>query len=332
MRHVSLLFVLAALPFHARAGFQFNSSRNVAVYWGQNSFAQSSGSASQQRLSYYCSSTYVSIIIPLAFLNGISPLSLNLANAANECSPFPDNPQLLQCPQVEQDIITCQRVYGKTILLSIGGATYSQGGFQTAEEASNAAHAVWQMFGPVSPNSFGSRPFGSAVVDGFDFDLESPVSNMPIFGSELRRLMDRSTTSSGNRFYLSAAPQCPFPDVFNQELLGAVEFDVVMIQFYNNYCGVDSFALGSATQTSFNIDVWDSWARNRSPKSNTKVMLGIPAAPGAAGRGFIEGAQLKEVIRFCRRFPNFGGVMMWDMSQLYSQIGFLEEINTALNS
>ncbi|KAH7120078.1 glycoside hydrolase superfamily [Dactylonectria estremocensis] len=331
MRHVSLLFALAALPFPARAGFQFNSSRNMAVYWGQNSFAQSSGSASQQRLSYYCSNPDIDII-PLAFLDGISPLSLNLANAANKCSPFPDNPQLLQCPQVEQDIITCQQVYGKTILLSIGGATYSQGGFQTTEEASNAAHAVWGMFGPVSPNSSGSRPFGSAVVDGFDFDLESPVSNMPVFGSELRRLMDRDTAAGGKRFYLSAAPQCPFPDVFNQELLGVVGFDVVMIQFYNNYCGVDSFAPGSATQTSFNFDVWDNWARNSSPKSNTKVMIGIPAAPGAASRGFVEGAQLKEVIRFSRRFPSFGGVMMWDMSQLYSKTGFLEEINTDLNT
>ncbi|KAL6405636.1 aminotransferase class III [Ilyonectria robusta] len=181
-------------------------------------------------------------------------------------------------------IIACQQVYGKTILLSIGGATYGQGGFQSAEEASSAAHAVWEMFGPVSPTGSGSRPFGSAVVDGFDFDFESAVSNMPTFGSELRRLMDQSTATSGKRFYLSAAPQCPFPDVYNQELLGAVEFDFVMIQFYNNYCGLDSFAPGSATQTSFNFDVWDNWARNSSRKSNTKAMIGIPAAPGAAAR------------------------------------------------
>lgn len=188
------------------------------------------------------------------------------------------------------------------------------------------------MFGPVSPTGSGSRPFGSAVVDGFDFDFESAVSNMPTFGSELRRLMDQSTATSGKRFYLSAAPQCPFPDVYNQELLGAVEFDFVMIQFYNNYCGLDSFAPGSATQTSFNFDVWDNWARNSSRKSNTKAMIGIPAAPGAAGRGFVEGTQLKEVIRFSRKFPGFGGVMMWDMSQLYSKPDFLKEIWTDLNT
>lgn len=188
------------------------------------------------------------------------------------------------------------------------------------------------MFGPVSPTGSGSRPFGSAVVDGFDFDLESTVSNMPTFGSELRRLMDQSTATSGKRFYLSATPQCPFPDVYNQELLGAVDFDFVMVQFYNNYCGVDSFALGSATQTNFNFDVWDNWARNSSRKSNTKIMIGIPAAPGAAGRGFVEGTQLKEVIRFSRKFLGFGGVMMWDMSQLYSKPDFLKEIWTNLNT
>lgn len=44
----------AATP--AMAGFNPASGTNVAVYWGQNSYNQGSGSLAQQRLGYYCDS------------------------------------------------------------------------------------------------------------------------------------------------------------------------------------------------------------------------------------------------------------------------------------
>lgn len=40
---------------------------------------------------------------------------------------------------------------------------------------------------------------------------------MAPFASELRSLMDAATAAGGKQFYLSAAPQCPYPDVADND-------------------------------------------------------------------------------------------------------------------
>jgi len=40
------------------AALDVTSSSNVAIYWGQNSYGESSGDLAQQDLAYYCESTY----------------------------------------------------------------------------------------------------------------------------------------------------------------------------------------------------------------------------------------------------------------------------------
>lgn len=102
-------------------------------------------------------------------------------------------------------------------MLSVGGATYTEGGFSSSTAAVAAAQNVWAMFGPSQPGSTVNRPFGDAVVDGFDFDFESYTQNMAPFGSELRDLMNAATAAGGKRYYLSAAPQCPYPDVADND-------------------------------------------------------------------------------------------------------------------
>ncbi|KAJ4385667.1 Chitinase 2 [Gnomoniopsis smithogilvyi] len=310
------------------AGFSASSSTNVAVYWGQNSYGQSS---SQERLSYYCSNTSIDII-PLAFMDAISTPIVNFANAGDNCTTFTGT-ELLDCPQLEDDIQECQTTYGKTIMLSIGGATYTEGGSSSASAAVTAAQNVWAMFGPEQSGSTVNRPFGSAVVDGFDFDFESTTSNMASFGEELRTLMDTATAAGDKAYYLSAAPQCPYPDAADNEMLdGAVYFDWIQVQFYNNYCGVNSFVPGSTTQNNYNFDTWDTWAKTVSLNPNVKVLMGIPANTGAAGSGYTTGSTLEAAIQYSETFSSFGGVMMWDMSQLYENTGYLAEIVSDLGS
>lgn len=188
------------------------------------------------------------------------------------------------------------------------------------------------MFGPEQSDSSVDRPFGSAVVDGFDFDFESSTSNMAPFASELRTLMDSATAGGDKTYYLSAAPQCPYPDVADNDMLdGAVSFDFISIQFYNNYCGVNSFVSGASTQNNYNFDTWDNWAKTVSANPNVKVLMGIPANTGA-GSGYVEGSQLAAVIEYSESYTSFGGVMMWDMSQLYENTGFLAEVVSDLDS
>lgn len=217
-------------------------------------------------------------------------------------------------------------------MLSVGGATYTQGGFTSAAAATKAAQSVWAMFGPHSATST-NRPFGSAVVDGFDFDFESTTQNMASFGQELRSLMDAATAAGGKAYYLSAAPQCPYPDAADNEMLnGAVYFDFIQIQFYNNYCGVQSYVVGAASQWNFNFDTWDEWAQTTSANPDVKILLGIPANTGAAGSGYTTGSTLAAVIEYSETFASFGGVMMWDMSQLWENTGFLAEVVADLGS
>lgn len=230
------------------------------------------------------------------------------------------------------DIETCQS-YGKTIMLSVGGATYTEGGFSSSAAAVSAAQNVWAMFGPVQSGSTVNRPFGDAVVDGFDFDFESTTQNMAPFASELRSLMDNATAAGGKKYYLSAAPQCPYPDQADNDMLnGVVSFDFINVQFYNNYCGVNTFVVGASTQPYFNFDTWDTWARTVSANPAVKVLLGIPANTGAAGSGYTTGSTLEAAIQYSETFSSFGGVMMWDMSQLYANTGFLAEVVSDLGS
>lgn len=225
------------------------------------------------------------------------------------------------------DIAECQSTYGKTILLSIGGATYSEGGFTSSDLAVSAAQNIWSIFGPSVSGSSVPRPFGASVVDGFDFDFESTVQNMPAFGTELRTLMNGD---SSKQYYLSAAPQCPYPDAADGPMLnGAVSFDFVWVQFYNNYCGLNSFTVGSSTQNNFNFATWDNWAKTVSLNKNVKVFLGIPANTGA-GAGYESGSTLASIISYSKSFSSFGGVMMWDMSQLWANSGFLDAVSADL--
>lgn len=175
------------------------------------------------------------------------------------------------------------------------------------------------------------RPFGTAVVDGFDFDFEATVSNMVSFGNQLRSLMDAATAAGDKKYYLTAAPQCPYPDAADGSMLaGAVSFDIVWVQFYNNYCGVQSYVAGAATQNNFNFATWDNWAKTVSANPDVRVFLGVPAGPSAAGSGYESASVLASVIAYSQTFSSFGGVMMWDASQAVANAGFLAGVKQDL--
>ncbi|KAK2758038.1 hypothetical protein FQN54_004444 [Arachnomyces sp. PD_36] len=319
MHSVTALSTLA-FATGALAGFDPSSINNVATYWGQNS---AGGATTQSNLTTYCEDPNIDII-PMAFLNEVKKPGLNLGNVGDTCASFPSG--LIHCPNVGEDIKTCQDK-GKTIILSIGGATYTEGGFASEQEAIASAENIWSVFGPDAGDGV-ERPFDDAFVNGFDLDFEAPVTNMVAFANRMRELMNEAEGD----FYITAAPQCPFPDQNNNEMLnGAVDFDIVWVQFYNNYCGLDAFA-GGNSPGGYNFETWDNWAKNASSNPNVKVMTGAPAAPSAAGSGYVDASTLAEVIEYSKQFSSFGGVMMWDVSQAYANPGFLDTVKGALSS
>ncbi|KAF2211970.1 glycoside hydrolase family 18 protein, partial [Cercospora zeae-maydis SCOH1-5] len=319
------------------------SSNNVAAYWGQNSFGQANGPQAQQSLATYCADTDVDII-PLAFTAvtstdgtnaaGEQRMVVNFANAGDNCSIF-SGTGLLDCGEtIGKDITTCQEQYNKTILLSIGGATYTEGGFPSEDAAISAAEMVWKTFGPAADAAQVLRPFGNAVIDGFDIDIESTTQNFLPFVRRLRELMD---ANAAKQYYLTAAPQCPYPDAAVSDLLDSdVRFDAVFVQFYNNYCGVQSYSNTSDAQASFNFESWDTWAKNATSRqssatpANVKVFLGVPGGVTGAGSGYATLEQLSPVIEYSQKFESFGGVMVWDITQAKANEKWLPGVKQVL--
>ncbi|PON49597.1 Endo-beta-N-acetylglucosaminidase [Parasponia andersonii] len=145
-----------------------------------------------------------------------------------------------------------------------------------------------------------STPLGSAVLDGIDFDIEKGGAHYPALAQRLSEYSQK-----GKKFYLSAAPQCPFPD---QHLNGALStglFDYVLIQFYNN----EQCEYKASNPNAFKSS-WTKWTTSIKAK---KFFVGLPASPSAAGSGYVQPSDLKSgVLPFVKRSSNYGGVMLYD--------------------
>ncbi|KAL6311613.1 hypothetical protein AAG906_027348 [Vitis piasezkii] len=119
-------------------------------------------------------------------------------------------------------------------------------------------------------------------------------------GDELAKVL--SEFSGQRKVYLSAAPQCPFSDAWMGTAIATGLFDYVWVQFYNNppcqYSGnADNF-----------IKSWNQWTTIEAGQ----VFLGLPAAPAAAGSGYIEPDVLvSQVLPSIKTSPKYGGVMLW---------------------
>ncbi|CAI6666118.1 AAC_HP2_G0037400.mRNA.1.CDS.1 [Saccharomyces cerevisiae] len=288
--YIILLFTqFLLLPTDA---FDSSANTNIAIYWGQNS------AGTQESLATYCESSDADIFL-LSFLNQFPTLGLNFANACSDT--FSDG--LLHCTQIAEDIETCQSL-GKKVLLSLGGASGSYL-FSDDSQAETFAQTLWDTFGEGTGAS--ERPFDSAVVDGFDFDIENNNEvGYSALATKLRTLFAEGT----KQYYLSAAPQCPYPDASVGDLLENADIDFAFIQFYNNYCSVSG---------QFNWDTWLTYAQTVSPNKNIKLFLGLPGSASAAGSGYISDTSLLEsTIADIASSSSFGGIALWDASQAFS--------------
>ncbi|KAI9275856.1 glycoside hydrolase superfamily [Phascolomyces articulosus] len=278
----------------------FTNGPSMVQYWGQNS-AGATGDGSQQSLGSYCNTDATDVIV-MAFINTFNIGSLPNMDLSNACkgSYFPGT-QLLYCPEVANDIKACQ-AKGKKVLISLGGAAGSYG-FQNDNDAVTFANTLWNLFGNGKSNT---RPFGDAVLDGFDLDIEGGGSTGYV--TLVKTLRSLYATDSSKQYYVTAAPQCPFPDAILGSVINGALFDAVLVQFYNNYCSCGG---------TFNFDTWDNWAKGTSPNKNVKVFLGLPGSPQAAGSGYQSMDQLQPILSKISQYSSFGGVSIWDASQSY---------------
>ncbi|KAJ3837820.1 glycoside hydrolase [Lentinula raphanica] len=310
----------------ASAAFNPTGNTNLVAYWGQNSYGATHTSDTanwQTNLAHYCQDDVVDVF-PLAFLNvffGIGDLpEINFANTCNDVDDavFPGS-DLANCQFMASDIQTCQAA-GKIITLSLGGATGADT-FTSESQAEDFADLIWDLFlGGTST----TRPFGDAVLDGLDLDIEGGgTANFAAFVTRIRTLAE----GASKPYYITAAPQCPFPDANLDTVLNAVGFDAVYVQFYNNFCEVSNFNVPG----DWDFDEWDNWAKTVSPNPDVKVYIGAPASSTAASNGFVDASTLGSILQTTKAtFSSFGGAMLWDISQAYANGRYDEAVKSAL--
>lgn len=166
------------------------------------------------------------------------------------------------CPYIGKDIKTCQSVYGKKILLSLGGGVPTDYYLESEDYARTFADFLWNSFGPNTVDGY-PRPFGDAVVDGFDFDIESLISadatpappanyQSQYYSTMINHLKyEKFSQDSSKSYYISGAPQCVFPDVHLDDAFKNSWFDFIFVQLYNTpQCNSRAEYTGASTEFS----------------------------------------------------------------------------------
>ncbi|KAJ8747033.1 hypothetical protein K2173_003355 [Erythroxylum novogranatense] len=276
-------FSLTLLCLLCSAIIKGSSAGDIAVYWGQN--------GNEGSLADACSSGNYAIV-NLAFLvtfgNGQTPV----LNLAGHCEPSGGG-----CSSLSNEIKACQG-QGIKVLLSLGGASGSYT-LTSADDARQVAQYLWDNY---LGGQSGSRPLGDAVLDGIDFDIEGGTTE---HWDELAKAL--SGFGGQKKVYLSAAPQCPFPDTWLNKAIGTGLFDSVWVQFYNNPCGFSGN--GDEFKNS-----WNQWTTIQAGK----VYVGLPASANAAGSGYVPPDVVNsQILPFVKSSPKYGGVMLW--SRQYDQ-------------
>ncbi|GMJ13887.1 Lysozyme 1, chitinase A [Hibiscus trionum] len=254
---------------------------DIAIYWGQN--------GNEGTLAETCATGnygFVNLAFLPTFGNGQTPM----INLAGHCDPYSNG-----CTNLSSDIKSCQ-AKGIKVMLSIGGGAGSYY-LSSSDDARQVAIYLWNNF--LGGQSV-ARPFGDAVLDGIDFDIEGGTNQ---HWDDLARYLS-GYSKSGTKVYLTAAPQCPFPDAWVGGALKTGLFDYVWVQFYNNPpCQYTADDIGNLE------NAWKNWTTD---VPATKIFLGLPASPEAAGSGFIPVSDLtSQVLPAIKGSAKYGGVMLW---------------------
>ncbi|KAG0635764.1 glycoside hydrolase superfamily [Tuber brumale] len=285
----------------------------TVAYFGQF------GKLGEDSLSKFCLNTNVDIVV-LAFVNvykGAGGLpGMNLGVYCDTRIPGTD---LLSCPNIGKDITACQAA-GKKVLLSLGGQEANDNSLPDDKSATELGDNLWKLFGE-GKGLESKRPFGGALIDGFDIDNENKDS---LGYSKLISTLRANFKTGTKKYYISAAPQCPMPDESLDEAVFKVDY--LFIQHYNNpACQLGNF-----------VNSFKAWSANIAARTTcgTKVFAGFPGSETASGQGYATHDEMKKYVAAVRGLPNFGGVMVWDgvhaAGNIVSGKSFLQAMREAL--
>ncbi|KAH8203531.1 hypothetical protein TruAng_002279 [Truncatella angustata] len=306
------------------------------------------GQGSNQRpLAALCGDDSIDIII-LSFVH-LFPAQANGypgLNFGNQCSGEkyrgpgyngindPSKDALLKCPSIQRDLNFCRYATPqKKILLSLGGGTdaYQLTG---ASDGVNLATQLWYMFGPRNQTMVDAgipRPFdyrgGGFIVDGFDLDIEHP----PVDGGAGYIALSKTLQSFFKqalpvKYYLTASPQCVIPDANMKDIIAAIPFDLLFIQFYNTYtCSAKRWARlnpsytsgGSFANAGFTIFQWTSYLAATTSK-DAKIFLGLTTV-GTTPDYTLTIQETANIANAYSCNSSFAGVSIWEAESAFNR-------------
>lgn len=117
-----------------------------------------------------------------------------------------------------------------------------------------------------------------------------------------QRFRSNFAKDTSKKYYLTAAPQCPFPDL-SEPLAVCKLLDYVWVQFYNN----DDCNIG---QSGF-ITAVKNWSKGI---GSAKLFIGGLASGADGDQGYVSSSAFIKSINSVKalNLPNYGGAMLWE--------------------
>jgi chitinase len=243
--------------FQTAAGFQ-DQGENLRKFCRENDFDIINIASAVDLLDY------VNGTFPILSLNG--PICHGLA--------FFDS--FGPCPEVAEAIKYCQSL-GKEVFVRIPLIKRDvRAGFNEAS-AWRAAYFLWKTLGPLSPDWSGPRPFGDAVIDGFDFWAPKNNEGLEVFTTQTVTAFEVMAQTFRNRLFpyaykqlrLSFSHGCLSTGPFSG-MAERVPFDIVNVNFAHiPGCDIRKELDGASSKT------FDDWIAKTAWNPGTKIIMEI---------------------------------------------------------
>ncbi|KAJ6442498.1 endochitinase CHI3 [Purpureocillium lavendulum] len=330
---IGLLGSLAnAFPTEARAA----GTGRLTVYWGAEDDTTT--------LNDVCGDSSYGIV-NLAFLNyffsdgGYPSIAIGDLDGPSDAQRKAGATGLKDGSSLVPAIQKCQSA-GKLVILSMGGANdYADVTLKNDAQGEQIADTVWNLFlgGTKNPEL---RPFGSVKLDGVDLGEYFPArlwlgwlvtstltirtdnesGNPTGYLAMVKRLRSNIASDSSKRYYLTAAPQCPYPDA-SQPLNVCKLMDFVWVQFYNNgECNIAQSGFKQAVK---------NWSKGI---GNAKLFIGALASGADGDEGYVDASTLVKSIQDVKNMnlPNYGGAMLWEAQLAVKNGNYQKKIAAAV--
>ena len=284
-----------------------NPNGQVTVYWGQNA---ANGAVEHSKLASYCNTASGIDNLVLAFLSTFGNGKNYPQGGFDRTCQVGRYGGTEGCAALGSAITTCQS-RGVKVFVSLGGALGDYG-LKSRVEAKKIGQNLWDAYGnsQFSSNASTPRPFGTTLVDGWDFDIEKVDGTQNQYYPDLiAQLRSNFNKDSSHTYYITGAPQCPVPEPNMGTIIQNAQFDYLWIQYYNNpSC--------SPSTGTFNYDAWKQFTATTASK-NAKLFIGVPASKYAStgtstgSEYFLLPVKLASIVNKYDTDSTFGGIMMY---------------------